>query len=113
MTPGSALTGVILLVGLEAALVGCGSPESCVDGTITAMDRGQVLVETNPHNPSAKDYHLGARPRIRLDAEGGREVVARVERAPSSRRVGDRVRVFYDRGRPEQVRIAGPATGAR
>lgn len=109
MSVASILTGAIVLIGLGASFSGCARNVSCVDGTITAIEPGPLFLETNPHNPSVKDYHVGAQPRIRLDTEGGREVMTEVERAPSLHHEGDRVRVCYDRSRPNQFRIAGPA----
>ena len=111
--PKRLLTVIIsaLMLGVAGLLIASDYPTiwfTC--GFLPSFEVGEIIgfqpdiaSEKNPHNPAELEYHVGDRAIIRLSSS--REARGEVERAPATRKIGDRVRVCHDRGHPDQVYI--------
>jgi hypothetical protein len=104
------LAGIGLWIwGLQEArvLATCGLHSSLTAGTLIQVVPAGVLQERRPDAPNEIEYHVANRPIVRFRSRDGRTwtVSGGPERAPSSRRVGDKVPVCYDERDPTRARV--------
>lgn len=96
---------IIAFGGYLSAWINCAIPTAYTSGKIIAFENLPIS-EPNVHGSTQPDYHLGSRPLIRLEMDGTPRIVkADEEQAPASRRIGDSVRVCFDRRDAERVHI--------